>query len=243
MSNPLIVSATPAADATDVVLGTTIQIVFDQVIDPTTLTDQTFALTGPGQDTLMSGPLMTENRPTLTPGREYITGTFSFSTNASNQTIATFTPSRPLWPGTQYIILILGTAGSLIAAAVANPGGEQMVNSYQYSFTTGTLDLKTPPIQCPLPTQHRRINPAHIIVRPKATLDNDLTKQIELIFPGEIDTNSFDPTKIEVGVEAILGDLGVRVPRGLESSIAVDNDTITVVISGWPAGSTGFGGI
>lgn len=49
MSAPNVVSVEPADSETDVILGTVIFVTFDQEIDPTTVTDATFSLTGPGQ--------------------------------------------------------------------------------------------------------------------------------------------------------------------------------------------------
>ena len=48
MSPPVVVSVEPSNLETDVILGIPIIISFDQVIDPTTVNDATFALTGPG---------------------------------------------------------------------------------------------------------------------------------------------------------------------------------------------------
>jgi len=101
MSAPSVVSVAPVDDAVDVVLGTNITVTFDQAIDTTTFNDQTFSLTGPGQPALYNeNSSMLEDRPSQNAGREYITGTFSFD---STDTIATFTPSRPLRPGIKYI--------------------------------------------------------------------------------------------------------------------------------------------
>ena len=49
MAAPSVVSVEPADSETDVILGTVIFVTFDQEIDPTTVTDATFSLTGPGQ--------------------------------------------------------------------------------------------------------------------------------------------------------------------------------------------------
>ena len=233
MSAPVILSVIPTTNAVDVILGTLIIMTFDQVINTATLNSQTFSLTGPGKASLVDGASMLLDKPTLE--REYIIGKFTFSTNSNNQTVAIFTPDKPLQPNTTYAVMIVGAGSPLISSYVANGAGESMASTYQYTFNTGSLNLKVPPPQAPLPMQMPRINVEDVIVRPKSTIDNDLTRQIEIIFPSDIDVNSFDPTEIEVGIEPILGDLNVRVPRGLQSAITVEGNTITVVVSGWPA--------
>jgi hypothetical protein len=50
MSAPNVVEVGPASNELDVILGTVIFVTFDQEIDPATVTDATFSLTGPGQD-------------------------------------------------------------------------------------------------------------------------------------------------------------------------------------------------
>lgn len=232
MSKPVILSCNPTTNEVDVVLGTTITITFDQVIDTTTLNEQTFSLTGPGKASLVDGAALLKDRAII--DRAYITGTFTFTTNSNSQTVATFTPKHPLQPGTTYSVMIVGDGTALISSFVANLAGESLASSYQYSFTTGSLDVIVPPPQSPIPNQSPRLDLDCIIVRPKETIDNDLTKQIEIIFPADIDTSSFDPHDIEVGIEPILNDLRVRVPSGLTSAITVAGNTITVIVSGWP---------
>lgn len=232
MSAPSILSTAPINQAIDVVLGSSIILTFDQAIDTTSLNEQTFSLTGPGQPALYNeASEMLENRALQNTGREYITGTFTFDNTNS---IATFTPSKPLRPGVKYDVLVVGAGAALTSANVTDPTGIPMAESYQFSFHTGILNLRRPPIQSPVLDQQPRIAIDDIIVRPKAPIDNDLTKQIEIIFPDDIDINSFDPTDIEVGIEAILNDPTIRVPRNLTSAITVSGNTITVVISGWP---------
>ncbi len=193
MSAPVIVSTVPASGDVDVILGTTIHVVFDQAIDPATITDGSFALTSPGQTQLVDQEQLELRTPILT-GREYITGTFSFPTSST----LVFTPGRALRPNTQYTLLLVGGSSVLALAAIKNPGGDKMASSYQWTFTTGTLNLTAPPVQAPLSweqTQQNwdrpRLDPQSIIVIPRASTGNDLTT-IELRFPGPVDPSSFN---------------------------------------------------
>ena len=149
MSAPVVVSVEPGNLETDAILGIPIIITFDQVIDQTTVNDATFALTGPGTtevETAMNMATLGKLSPT---GREYITGTFTFVTtgNIPPNTVVSFVPSRALRNNTTYSVLLLGSSGSIISNGVRNPAYEGMVNSYEWSFTTGTMDVTVPPNQ------------------------------------------------------------------------------------------------
>ena len=64
---------------------------------------------------------------------------------------------------------------------------------------------------------------------------SDLTQTIRLVFPDNIDTESFNMEDLLLSVSSILGDPSVTIPTGLTTSATVATDTITITISGWPA--------
>jgi hypothetical protein len=66
------------------------------------------------------------------------------------RTIATFTPNRHFQENTLYTAMLLGADASLSTEDVMNPAGESMNVSYQWTFTTGILNLLTPPPVSPL---------------------------------------------------------------------------------------------
>ena len=107
-----------------------------------------------------------QNIATLSPlsptGREYITGKFSFVLNSNNQTVVTFIPDRVLRKNTTYDVLILCSSGSLISNGIRSAGNEQLVNSYEWTFTTGSLDVTVPPPSCPLPALVHPLDPKSI---------------------------------------------------------------------------------
>ena len=148
MSAPVVIAVEPGDQDVDVILGTPIIVTFDQEIDATTITDATFALTGPGQVERVTAGMTNVN--TTVQGRDPIPGTFGFVLNANNQTVLTFTPTRVLQKNTQYVVFVAGDSGSMIASCVRNTAGEEMVNNYQWSFTTGALDITVPPPAAPV---------------------------------------------------------------------------------------------
>jgi hypothetical protein len=225
---PLVLSVNPGVAETDVVLGTQIVITFDQAIDVTTLTEDTFSLTGPGVQALTPGQLT----PTE-PAREYITGTFDFAVDASGRTVLRFNPATPLRKDTEYRVLILGASSSLSADTVKSAGGLAMADSYEWTFKTGALNVVTPPPLPPLPDQIRYLDPKEIIVIPRKAVGNDLAQEIDLIFPEDVDQASVDPTALLIAIEPILGDLGVVVPANLSAVAAVTGRKVTVTITGW----------
>lgn len=244
---PTITSVTPGVDETDVVLGTTIVVVFSELMDHTTINEETFSLTGPGQTMVISPDQLIIEDPQPITGREYITGTFLFddTIGGGTQTQLVFTPAKPLRPNVEYQILILGSGGALTSAAVFSAGEVAMVGSYTWSFITGELDLIVPPPQSPVPGSARRLDPKDIVVIPRQrgnqAVGADLTQEIDLIFPSSVSLNPYDPTAdILCSIEAILGDPQVRIPQGLTVTPTWTtyggqvNRRLTLTISGWP---------
>jgi hypothetical protein len=127
MAPPSVVSVEPADSETDVILGTVIFVTFDQEIDPTTVTDATFSLTGPGQVERVTSTSSSLN--SMANGREYITGQFSFIVNSNGQSVLTFTPDKALRKNTTYDVLLLGSSGSLVSGSVKNPAGVAMTDT------------------------------------------------------------------------------------------------------------------
>jgi hypothetical protein len=234
MAAPTITSVSPANLASDVVLGSQIVVTFDQVVDHTTVNEGTFSVEGPGQTLTLTPEHLASSDPQPVTGREYITGTFVFD-DTSGHTIVTFNPKRPFQPNGIYVILVLGGDGNLSSDSVKNAGAESMAQSFRWTFTTGDLNVTTPPATAPLPALLPRINPKDIVVVPRPPIGNDLSGSIDIIFPGPIDTNSFNLSDILVSIEPILGDPSVTIPPGLISAIQfVGNTTIRLTITGWP---------
>ncbi len=256
MSVPTIVSVTPTVAETDVVLGTQIIVLFSSLMDHTTISDETFSLTGPGQTMIATPDQIIAEDPKSVTGREYITGTFAFDDTLGGglQTQLTFTPSRPLRPNVKYTVLILGSGGALTSAAVKDIYEIAMVGSYTWTFTTGELNLVIPPPSAPVPGRTPHIDPSSIIVIPRlgspnppnddARVGADPTQEIDLIFPDSVSLTPYDPTPdiLTVStVEAILGDLDVMVPSGLSITGTwatyggKPNRMLKLIITGWPS--------
>lgn len=240
---PTVISVNPSVDETDVVLGTPIVVVFSTLMDPTTITLSTFSVTGPGQTQIIAPlQLIAEDADSVT-GREYILGTFEFddTINGGTQTKVTFNPVTPFRPNVTYKVLLIGSGAILTSDCMESSYGVQMVGSYEWSFTTGLLNLVTPPPQAPVPGSAAQIDPNDIKVIPSQVTGNDLTQEIDIIFPDSVSLTPYDPTRdIICSVDAILGDPGVRVPRGLTITPTwspyggCPNRRLTLSITGWP---------
>jgi hypothetical protein len=245
---PTITSVTPSVSETDVVLGTQIIVVFSELMNHTTITDATFSLTGPGQTMEISPDQLILKNPNAVTGREYITGTFSFDDTINNgtQTQLTFVPSRPLRPNEEYTVLIIGSGGILTGTnAVMSAAEVPMASSYEWSFTTGELNLVVPPPQSPVAGCAPPLDPKCIVVIPRQSGNQitgaNLTQEIDLIFPSPVSLSPYDPTgDILCSIEAILGDPQVRIPSGLtvtpswSSYGGQANRRLTLLIQGWP---------
>lgn len=232
MAAPLVQSVTPLNLATSVVLGTMITVTFDQLMDTSTISDKTFSVTGPGQTGILAPEEIIAEDPSIVTGREYITGDFSFAT-VSGKTVVTFTPRVPLRKNATYDVLLVGTDSELTSTFIKNVVDEVMALTYEWSFTTGDLNVVTPPDQSPLPALQSHIDPNAIRVLPRPVLGNDLSQMIELIFPDNIDPSSFNLADILVSVEAMLGDPSVVIPPGLLAQAVINGRRLQITITGW----------
>lgn len=246
MAAPTVLTVDPTDQETDVVLGLSITVIFDSLMDHSTIDASTFSLTGPGQTQVITPDQDVAVDPEPTTGREYITGIFSFDDTLAGgtHTKVTFNPSKPLRPGVQYTLLLMGSGGSLSSDSIKNAAHTQMVGSYTWSFTTGTLDLVTTPPPVPISGAASQLDPNSIVVIPRQTLNHvvgsDLSQEIDLIFPGSVDLTSFAMEDILTSIEAILGDPTVMIPDGLIVTPTWlpyggnPNRKLKLTISGWP---------
>jgi hypothetical protein len=243
---PTVLSVSPADQDTDVVLGTPITVLFSSLMDHASITEATFSLTGPGQTQIITPEQLVADDPEPITGREYITGTFAFDDTfgSGTKTQLTFTPSKPLRPNVTYTLLILGSGGALTSGAVKDASEVAMVGSYTWTFTTGDLDLVSPPPSSPVPGSFPSLDPNAIIVIPRQSgnqiVGADLSQEIDLIFPGSVDLTSFDSADILTSIEAMLGDPSVVVPPGLIAGYSWQpyngdpNRKLRITITGWP---------
>jgi hypothetical protein len=238
MSAPVVVSVNPPNLQSDVVLGAPIVVTFDQAVDTTTVTNATFSITGPGQTQILTPEQLIVSNPSVINSREVVTGTIAFS---SNNTVVSFTPDVPLRPNVTYTVFLVGADGALVTASIANPvgaGSEKMAHSYQWSFTTGDLNVTTPPDQSPLLDELPQLNPNSDIkirinnlgVKP---IGNDLSVEVDVIFPSDIDPNSFNMTDLLLSLDPIVNDLFVTVPPDLVTTAEINRNVIRVTITGW----------
>lgn len=236
MAAPTVTAVNPTNSQIDVVLGTSIVVTFSTLMDHTSITNATFSLTGPGQTMIVTPDQYISSDPISVTGREYITGTFAFD-DTNGWTILTFTPSEPLRPNVSYTLLLLGNDGVLTSASIKDSTEVPMTVSYTWSFTTGNLNVTFPPPQSPVPGAAPQIDPTQIMVIPRMTgnqvVGTDLTQEIDIIFPGVLDPNSFDMNDILMSVEPILGDPSVPPPIGLTTTAVVVGNKIKITISGF----------
>lgn len=232
MANPTILSVYPDVNATDIILNTVIKITFDQLINTDTLNNATLALIAPNASTIVTPDQIIDSIPDPVPGIGYLVGSFTFET-ISSRTVATFSPSLPLLPGAVYTVIVIGLdspSASVVDSYVTNQSAEPMLNTYQWSFTTGTLDITTPPTQNPTNVSST-LNPDSVQISPRVSVGGDISV-IELTFPAPIDTNSLNVNDILVAIEPILNDPDVMVPPGASASATIQGNKVIIHISG-----------
>lgn len=121
----------------------------------------------------------------------------------------------------------------LTSSVIKNPAGESMVLSYSWGFTTGVLNLQTPPPVNPLLIPNPAIPPDAIRIQPRRRVGVDLSQEFDIIFPGSIDPDSFSMDDLLLSIEPILGVPGVIVPPDLQYSATVNNNKISIKVTGW----------
>jgi hypothetical protein len=243
MAAPTIVQVYPNPGDVDVVLGTSINIYFDQPMDITTITPATFSLTGPGQSQVVSPDELNSRFPRPVAGREYIQGTFSFSSiaipgPAEGNTVASFSPARPLRPNVIYTVLVVGSdltsATGVVVQNLASPP-VPLGSTNQWTFTTGALNVSVPPVTSPIAPLVLPLDPGNVKIQQKLwAVGNDLSQELDIIFPAPIDTSTVTPEQILLSLEPILNDPSVIVPGGLTAAVTITGNTIAVLVTGWP---------
>jgi|AGTN01.1.fsa_nt_gi hypothetical protein len=117
MSQPVILSQSPAAAETSVVLGHLIEVKFDQPIDPATINDSTFSLIFQGDSLVFDADNLAKTGARPAAAKTYITGKFAFP----SPDVVQFTPDAPLRPKTEYTVIIAGGTSVVAVNVVKNP--------------------------------------------------------------------------------------------------------------------------
>jgi hypothetical protein len=209
---PSIISVEPNDVETDVVLGQSIIITFNEVIDTTTLNADTFALNYNPPTQILTSNQLIDGCPV--GSIVSVEGTWTFTTNNSSQTVAVYQPTEPFKQNTVYTVTVFGTDASLSTQNVMDLEGNSISVSYQWMFTTGSLSFTTPPAQCPL-VDIPAINPECIRVTPRHQIGDNLSNEIDIIFPGPIDLTSFSMTDLQMSISAVLHDPNIFIPQNL----------------------------
>lgn len=121
---PTVTATNPSSGATGVSVGTSVTATLSEAIDPATINNSTFVLTGANNTS--------------------VSGTVSYNTN--NNT-ATLTLSSPLAGSTTYTATVLGGA-----SGVKDLAGNALTTNYAWSFTTAVADTTPPTVTATTPT-------------------------------------------------------------------------------------------
>jgi hypothetical protein len=135
-----------------------------------------------------------------------------------------------------YTVLIVGSnLTSSPGVAVQNVAGDLLDSTNQWTFTTGDLNISIPPVTSPIPQLVLPLDPSTILIQQKLwSVGNDLSQELDIIFPQPIDTTTVNVDQILLSLEPILNDPSIAVPSGLSAAVTITDNKIAVVISGWP---------
>jgi hypothetical protein len=132
MAGPNIVSVSPNPNATGVVLGQAISIVFDSLIDHTTLSAASISVSYPAGSDLVTPESYIAQTPATQTGIALVQGTYT-ATDSGTATTLTFSPSQPFQTNTVYTVFILGADAQFSTAVVKDTNGNPLAVSYQVS--------------------------------------------------------------------------------------------------------------
>lgn len=218
---------TPASGEQDVVLGRTIELTFDQPVDPATLSTATFLLRGPGGSSLVDADETVRTGPIY--AGENITGTFEFP--APDR--AVFVPQHPLRPNVEYTVLVVGYGSVLAKSYIKADDGTPLAPSVQWKFRTGELAVAPPqsPVEPVNSWERPALVPSDVLIRPLPAAGGSTTRQIELRFPGAIKLSSFQALRdqIVIALEPLLNDPQVVIPVGVVSTVTLSSPNTLLV--------------
>ncbi len=140
-----IVSNSPADGAVDVVLRTKITITFSEAVLPASINDDTVVVYSAGstvyRDIGGSLPYDADSVSDSYLDTDFVEGTLTVT-----GAIVEFTPDKPFKTNTVYTILVAGFDTSIEDYKyVEATGGDFLSETVRWSFTTGQLDIATPP--------------------------------------------------------------------------------------------------
>lgn len=230
-----VVSVTPNPNQMGVVLGSVITITFSTLMDHTTLGQSSFSVAAPSATQILTPDQYISSNPSTLQAIGYVTGIYSYD-DTSGSTVFTFNPTNPLKPNTTYQLILLGGDGTVSSDYAKDTNGIPLASSYQWSFQTGSINLVTPPISSPLPPNNPAIDPKDIkvLLNPRGkVVGNDLTQEIDIVFPVAINPASFNINDILLSLDAVIGDPSVTVPPNLTTTATIDGNRIKIVITGW----------
>jgi hypothetical protein len=163
-----------------------------------------------------------------------VDGTWAFSATTGGATIATFQPEKGFKPNMLYTASLLGADAALSTADVQNLAGEAMAISYSWSFTTGNLNLATPPVTSPLLDDAAPIQICDIRILPRAHFGQDLAQTFDIVFSDDIDPTSFSQEDLAISVEPILGNPTLAMPSNLQFHAVIQGNKLRIRILGLP---------
>lgn len=128
-------------------------IVFGSLIDHSTLTAATISVTCPSGAEILTPESYIVKSPQTQSGTASVNATYTI-TDSSTETTLVIQPQTPLLPDTVYTVFLLGGDAQFSSARIKDASGNPLAVSYQWTFTTGSLALPSPPPASPLPSTY-----------------------------------------------------------------------------------------
>lgn len=242
MATVNIESVHPLDSALGQPLKSTISVIFNQLMDETTITESTFMVSGPESSEVGSGSfsILQQNSGL---NYSYIEGSIRFETITGTKTKAIFEPSAALDENTEYIVYLIGDEGNeaddvgFISALDLTP----FIGVTAWRFTTGTGSISDVPTDTSnaqvadgvLPVYEEGVvlfEVASTVPENRATNVTTSTEEIHILLSKEPDDSTLS-TGIRIYSESVNGDTSITSDSDIEFVGTVDENQITLELS------------
>lgn len=228
-------------------LQSTISVVFNQLMDESTISSSTFLVSGPDSSTWSGPDLKLWESKSESPedmlssfnGESYVPGSITFETiDSGTKTKAIFTADQPLREDTQYTIYLTGDEGidDDVAPPIAAIDVTVLVGTYAWRFTTGSGSIQEVP-----ETTSNAVAGDGVLPSLSAPFDVQATvpanrstgvdvSTVTIQFNRDVDSTTVN-SAISIYSESVNGDPAIPFLQSISYTSSVSGGTITLSLT------------
>jgi len=233
-------------------LQTQVSVVFNQLMDETTITSSTFLVSGPDTSNWETPGIRLidnespENVLLEFNGEAYLDGTISFtqeSIQGAPVTRATFTPTQPLVANTKYVVYLTGDEGldDAIVPPISAVDSTVLLGTYMWTFTAGSGSVvEVPNVASTAVSVPPSVDSSSTVTAPfaltssipdsRATNLDVSTDTIVLNFNRDVDGTTVD-SAISIVAESVNGDTSIPAPGNISFTSSTTGKQVTLTMT------------